>query len=64
MICHYLIHKDSDETKTRTFVNLLSTEERKDELSRIIGGVSVTDTTLKAAEEMLQQAENLKDSFI
>lgn len=61
---HYLIHKDSDETKTRTFVNLLSTEERKDELSRIIGGVSVTDTTLKAAEEMLQQAENLKDSFI
>ena len=61
---HYLIHKDSDETKTRTFVNLLSTEERKDELSRIIGGVSVTDTTLKAAEEMLQQAKNLKDSFI
>ena len=31
-------------------------KKEKDELSRIIGGVSVTDTTLKAAEEMLQQA--------
>lgn len=61
---HYLIHKDSDDTKTRTFVDLLSNEERKNELSRIIGGVSVTDTTLKAAEEMLQQADNLKNSFI
>lgn len=61
---HYLIHKDSDDTKTRTFVNLLSNEERKNELSRIIGGVSVTDTTLKAAEEMLQQADSLKNSFI
>lgn len=61
---HYLIHKDSDDTKTRTFVDLLSNEERKNELSRIIGGVSVTETTLKAAEEMLQQADNLKNSFI
>ena len=59
----YLIKKSSDETKTSTDVTLLSEAERCDELARIIGGVSVTDTTTEAAKEMLKQAEDLKKSF-
>ncbi len=60
---HYLIKKSSDETKTSTNVTLLTQRERCDELARIIGGVAVTDTTIKAASEMLAQAEKLKQSF-
>ncbi len=56
----YLIEKSSSEEHTSTNVRLLSKDERKKELSRIIGGVSVTETTLKAANEMLEQAEKLK----
>ncbi len=57
---HYLIEKSSSDSETTTKVRLLGESERKDELSRIIGGVSVTDTTRRAAAEMLAQAENLK----
>lgn len=56
----YLIEKNSSDEHTSTNVRLLTKEERKSELSRIIGGVSVTETTLKAANEMLEQAESLK----
>ena len=35
-------------------------EGKIEELGRIIGGVSVTQTTLKSAEEMLQMAEDIK----
>lgn len=59
----YLIKKSSDGGHTSTNVKLLGRDERRDELSRIIGGVSVTETTQKAAEEMLCQAEKLKESF-
>lgn len=59
----YLIEKSVDGEHTSTSVRLLSRDERLNELSRIIGGVSVTDTTLKAADDMLSQAEKLKASF-
>lgn len=59
----YLIEKTSDSEHTSTSVKLLSRDARKYELARIIGGVSVTETTMKAAEEMLVQAESLKASF-
>lgn len=59
----YLIEKNSDAEHTSTNVRLLSKEERKSELSRIIGGVSVTETTLMAADEMLEQAELLKANY-
>ena len=57
---HYLIEKSSSDSETTTKVRLLDESERGDELSRLIGGVSVTDTTRRAAAEMLAQAENLK----
>jgi len=36
-----------------TNVELLDYDGRKNELARIMGGLNITDTVLKAAEEML-----------
>lgn len=57
---HYCIEKHVDEERTVTFVTELSDDERKMELARIIGGVKVTELTLKAAQEMLEMAEKMK----
>lgn len=51
---HFYISKKSDEVGTRTQVNLLSTEQRIEELSRMLGGVKITDTTRSHAKEMLE----------
>lgn len=58
---HYLIKKTSTDEKTSTSVTLLEQEGRIDELSRIIGGVSVTDLTRSSALEMLEQAKSIKE---
>lgn len=50
---HFLIQKDFDNDKTYTKVSSLDFEGRKKELARIMGGLNVTDTLLKSAEEML-----------
>ena len=51
---HLLIAKGEREGRTYTTVTPLDLEGRKMELARIIGGASITETTLKSAEEMLQ----------
>ncbi len=58
----YLIKKNICDDKTSTTVNLLDYEARCEELARIIGGVSVTELTLKNAREMLAMAEKYKAS--
>lgn len=50
---HFLIQKDFDNNKTYTKISLLDFEGRKRELARIIGGLDISDTLLKSAEEML-----------
>lgn len=50
---HMLIAKGERDGRTYTTVTPLSREGRKMELARIIGGASITETTLKSAEEML-----------
>lgn len=50
---HFLIKKDYDEEKTFTNVSALDFEGRKHELARIMGGLEITDTLLKSAEELL-----------
>ena len=50
---HLLIAKGEREGRTYTTVTPLNLEGRKAELARIIGGASITETTLKSAEEML-----------
>lgn len=57
---HFLISKESRDDKTYTSVTPLDKQGRIYELGRIIGGVSVTETTLKSAEEMLEMALNIK----
>lgn len=50
---HFLIQKDFENNKTYTKVSSLDFEGRKKELARIMGGLDITDTLLKSAEEML-----------
>lgn len=50
---HFLIKKTIESNRTFTQVSQLDFEQRKHEVARIIGGVSITDLTLKHAEEML-----------
>ena len=50
---HLLIDKQERNGRTYTTVTPLDFEGRKKELARIIGGASITETTLKSAEEML-----------
>ncbi|MBQ7097319.1 MAG: DNA repair protein RecN [Clostridia bacterium] len=59
---HYLIKKTSTDEKTSTQVTLLEQEGRIEELSRIIGGVSVTDLTRSSALEMLELAKSIKEN--
>ncbi|MCM1114438.1 MAG: DNA repair protein RecN [Clostridium sp.] len=50
---HFLIEKDVMNNKTYTKVTALDFESRKRELARIMGGLEITDTLLKSAEELL-----------
>ncbi len=50
---HMLIAKSEHDGRTFTTVTPLDREGRKQELARIIGGTSITEITLKSAEEML-----------
>lgn len=58
---HFLIEKAVDEDRTYTMVTPLDDAPRKTELARIIGGAQITDTTIKAAAEMLEQADILRN---
>ena len=51
---HLLIAKSERQGRTYTTVTPLDFEGRKRELARIMGGASITETTLKSAEEMLR----------
>ena len=50
---HMLISKAERDGRTYTTVTPLDRHGRVQELARIIGGASITETTLKSAEEML-----------
>ncbi len=53
---HFRISKVSDGKSTRTGVQALGTEERVEELARMLGGVEITQKTLAHAAEMLAGA--------
>lgn len=57
---HYTIKKDIKKDKTITYVKKLSYEERIKELSRLLGGVNLTDTTKLHAREMLEMSKKIK----
>ncbi len=49
----YLIEKRTDGETTKTYVTLLDFAGRKSEIARIMGGMNITENTLKSAEDML-----------
>ena len=54
---HFRIAKAEHDGRTFTSVTPLDFEGRKAELARIIGGASITETTLQSAGEMLKQRQ-------
>jgi DNA repair protein RecN (Recombination protein N) len=53
---HYRVLKQTDGTSSRTEVRALSSKERVEELSRMLGGVEVTARTRAHAAEMIDRA--------
>ncbi len=53
---HFRISKLSDGKTSRTNVRRLSDEERIEELSRMLGGVEITDQARAHAQEMITRA--------
>ncbi|MCL2669727.1 MAG: DNA repair protein RecN, partial [Syntrophaceae bacterium] len=54
---HYLVAKQTARERTLTSVTILSPEERIEEISRMLGGVEVTQKTREHAREMLRTAD-------
>lgn len=55
----FLIQKDFENNKAYTKVTPLDFEGRKRELARIMGGLEITDSLLKSAEELLLSQEDI-----
>jgi DNA repair protein RecN (Recombination protein N) len=53
---HFLIEKQEKRGRTQTGVRLMETEERVQEIARMLSGASVTETSKKHAEQMLKQS--------
>ena len=57
---HYKIEKNVVEQKTHTNIEQLNEAESIREIARLLGGVEITDTVLKSAEEMKNMAKQTK----
>jgi DNA repair protein RecN (Recombination protein N) len=53
---HFLIEKAEKRGRTQTGVRLMEPAERVAEIARMLSGASLTDTSLKHAEQMLKQS--------
>ena len=51
---HYVVRKEVDSGRTFTRVECLSEAERVSEVARMLGGVKVTERTLRHAEELIE----------
>lgn len=60
---HFMIEKNEHDGRTFTNVTPLDKKGRAQELARIIGGTSISETTLRNAEEMLELAESQKEDI-
>lgn len=57
---HYLISKETQDSRTITNIQRLTVDDRIKELARLLGGVNLTDTTLSHAKEMLEMSKKIK----
>jgi DNA repair protein RecN (Recombination protein N) len=53
---HLLIEKQERQRRTHTSVRLLTAQERAEEIARMISGATVTETSLRHAEQMLKSS--------
>ncbi len=53
---HFLIEKQEKQKRTQTSIRLLTSQERAEEIARMISGATVTETSLRHAEQMLKTA--------
>jgi DNA repair protein RecN (Recombination protein N) len=51
---HFLIEKQEKQKRTQTSIRLLTPKERAEEVARMISGATVTETSLRHAEQMLK----------
>ncbi|KXZ39649.1 DNA replication and repair protein RecN [Alkalithermobacter thermoalcaliphilus JW-YL-7 = DSM 7308] len=54
---HFCIEKVVEENRTYTNINKLSKEEKIKEIARLIGGLNITETTIKSAKEIIELAK-------
>jgi DNA repair protein RecN len=57
---HFLIEKSSDGISTETELKKINDKEIEDEIGRLVGGASVTDSTTQHAKEMIRIAGEKK----
>lgn len=55
---HYSVVKETRQDRTKTKVERLSLDERIMEIARMLGGETITETTLRHAKEMIKSAHN------
>lgn len=55
---HLQVNKTSNKKVTSTQITHLSTEQRIEEIARMLGGVNITEQTRSHAKEMIEQAGN------
>lgn len=56
---HYVIEKTVDDDQTISSIRLLGEEESTRELARMLGGAKITETVMRSAREMKEQAAQL-----
>lgn len=55
--CHFLVEKEQMKDYTITKIMRLSDEQRIKEVSRMLGGIEITEKTIQRAEEMILNAK-------
>ena len=59
---HVLVSKNEIDNQTETNIEIIENDDRATELARMIGGVTVTDLTMKNAVEILSLADDYKNA--
>ena len=53
---HFSVAKSTAAKQTTTQITYLDSEQRTEEIARMIGGIEITDQTRKFAREMLEDS--------
>ncbi|KDR94117.1 DNA repair protein RecN (Recombination protein N) [Peptoclostridium litorale DSM 5388] len=56
--CHFKIQKTIMDKRVQTSISKLSEEGKVNEIARLMGGLNITQTTIKSAKEILNMARN------